>query len=165
MNNTEFANFLRNAKWYDQARFVSHEELSEEQQKMVLKQNDDVSLHAELAKNPTLTPKVQVFIARLRDSDHTEARWNLADNNAICEKAQEWLAEDPDEVVRSVLAFNSSLSTKIARKISLTEKSLEVLLGLSANIPKENWADEIHNTLKENKAFMRYLESMEIEDA
>lgn len=158
MTNNEFARFLKDGKWDKLCSYISTEELSEEQQLMVLKQNDDISLQAELAKNRHVTPKAQLIIARRRDSEYDEARTNLANNYSCCEGAQVWLAKDPEEMVRRALAFNGKLCKKVAKKL-LADESLEVLSSLYANLPLENWYEEIHENLEKNEKFMEYQKS------
>ena len=160
MTNNEFSNFLRDGKWYDIEKYVSKQELTEEQQLMIVKQQDEVMLHEALARNPKLCHKAQLIIARRRDDSYAEARLNLAGNCCCYAGAQTWLAKDPDESVRHALAFNSRLCKKVAMFL-LNDTSFEVLDALYENVPSEDWRNEIREALRNNKKFWRYHEAEE----
>jgi hypothetical protein len=115
----------------DEIKARSHN-LSEIEQ-LELAENEDEWVRIYLAKNPSITEKVQDLLVK---DDLSLVRCTLAKNPSITEKVQDLLVKDDLSLVRFTLAENPSITEKIQLKLAKDEKeSVRIRLALVNNAP------------------------------
>ena len=156
MEMKKFEAFLYQASTADVERYVATQQLSKEEQLAVWKLDENCFIEA-LASNPCIIPQLQIRIATNSDF---EFLWDtLAENKAICEKAQIVFAQKKNGAVRSILSQNENLCQKAA-SILLATNDVYVLTGLLYNVKmRENpWGHEIHEKIKNDPHYNAMVE-------